>query len=72
MKYNSYIKYIGSSFIGFIGYFIFGWINRKYAQSFRFGISDSDMILQAIYLLSGLIIACTALIIFSIKEQFNK
>lgn len=72
MKYNKYIKYIVSIFIGFIGYFIFEWINIKYAQSFRFGVSDSAMILQAIYLLAGLVVACTTLIIFSIKYYGNK
>jgi len=67
-----YIKNIGAFIIGFIGYFIFGWINRSYGQSFLHGTSDSVMILHAIYLLGGLIITCTTLIMFNTKNHSNK
>jgi hypothetical protein len=66
-----YIKYIVAIIIGFIGYCFFKLTVMKYAQVFL-GNCDSAMILQAIYLLAGLIIGCTALIIFVIKEHSNR
>lgn len=71
MEYDKYIKYIWAVIIGYIGYHVVGWLNRKYAQVFS-SISDSAMILQAIYLLTGIVIACTVLILFSIKDLDNK
>lgn len=66
-----YIKYIGATAIGFIGYWFFKLTVMKYAQAFL-GNSDAAMILQAIYFLAGLTIACTVLIIFAIKEHDNR
>jgi hypothetical protein len=66
-----YIKYIWAIVIGFIGCNVFRFIVIKYVLAIS-NANSEDILINGMFILSGLIIACTALIIFTIKEHDNR
>ncbi|HEY5562940.1 MAG TPA: hypothetical protein VIK72_14510 [Clostridiaceae bacterium] len=72
VNYPRYIKYIIAIVSGTIGYYIFRSINIKIVESVNSSTMDIVMIQVGIFLLGGLIIGSTVLIMLTLKENSKK
>lgn len=66
-----YIKYIAAIITGFIGYHVFKFIVMKYVIAVT-NANSEDILVHGMFIMAGLIIGCTVLIMVTIKEYSNK
>lgn len=65
-------KYIVSIISGIIGYWLFFFVVITWAGKVNGGDVDMAIVEDGIFLMAGLIVGCTTLIMFSIKEHSKK